>query len=105
MTDGPDDVPPDLKALRTKIARARGKDEGASAKNDGYAAGMQMAVRMLAEVIAGVVAGSVLGYLLDDWLGTFPLLFFIGFLLGCGASGRSLYRLASREESGMNKRK
>jgi ATP synthase protein I len=34
------------------------------------------------------------GILLDRWLGTSPILLFVGLVLGLGAAGYSLYELA-----------
>jgi len=45
------------------------------------------------EVVAALVAGAGLGFLLDRWLGTFPWLFLVFFLVGGAAGVLNVYRL------------
>ena len=58
---------------------------------------MARGLKISAELIGGVVVGGGLGWLLDRWLGTFPLLFIVFFLLGSAAGILNIVRQAQRE--------
>ncbi|WP_426959064.1 AtpZ/AtpI family protein [Muricoccus radiodurans] len=45
------------------------------------------------EVVAALVVGAGLGFALDRWLGTFPWLFLVFFLVGGAAGVLNVYRL------------
>jgi ATP synthase protein I len=45
------------------------------------------------EVVAALVVGIVIGLLLDRWLGTWPWLFLVFFVLGSAAGVMNVYRL------------
>lgn len=47
------------------------------------------------EVVSALVAGAGLGWLLDRWLGTFPWLFLVFFVVGGAAGVLNVYRLFS----------
>ena len=68
------------------------KHEAAS-QGDAMARGFKIS----AELIGGVVVGGGLGWLLDKWLGTFPALFIVFFLLGSAAGILNIVRQAQRE--------
>jgi len=80
---------------RIDAAKTRGMPKRQSRDQGGDAMGRGM--KISAELIGGVVVGSVLGWLLDKWLGTFPLLFIVCFLLGSAAGILNIVRQASRE--------
>nr|WP_245215912.1 AtpZ/AtpI family protein [Pararoseomonas baculiformis] len=45
------------------------------------------------EVVSALVVGAALGFGLDRWLGTFPWLFLVFFLVGGAAGVLNVYRL------------
>ena len=45
------------------------------------------------EVVSALIAGVGLGWLLDHWLGTWPWLFLVFFVLGGAAGVLNVYRL------------
>jgi ATP synthase protein I len=47
------------------------------------------------EVVSALVVGAALGFGLDRWLGTFPWLFLVFFVVGGAAGVLNLYRLLS----------
>ena len=58
---------------------------------------MARGFKISAELIGGVVVGGGLGWMLDKWLGTFPWLFILFFLLGSAAGILNIVRQAQRE--------
>lgn len=54
-----------------------------------------MGFRAGVEVVAALVVGAGLGWFLDRWLGTFPWLFLLFFVLGSAAGILNVYRLFS----------
>ena len=60
---------------------------------------MARGLKISAELIGGVVVGGGLGWLLDKWLGTFPGLFILFFLLGSAAGMLNIVRQAQREKT------
>ncbi len=70
-------------------------NRGESSQGDAMARGLKIS----AELIGGVVVGAGLGWLLDRWLGTFPLLFIVFFLLGSAAGMLNIVRQAQREKT------
>jgi ATP synthase protein I len=46
--------------------------------------------------VLAVVMGAGAGYVLDDWLGTSPILFLVFFFLGVAAGVLNVYRMAAR---------
>ena len=58
---------------------------------------MARGLKISAELIGGVVVGGGIGWLLDKWLGTFPWLFIVFFLLGSAAGILNIVRQAQRE--------
>ncbi|WP_424137082.1 AtpZ/AtpI family protein [Roseomonas chloroacetimidivorans] len=47
------------------------------------------------EVVSALVVGAALGFGLDRWLGTFPWLFLVFFVVGGAAGVLNIYRLFS----------
>jgi ATP synthase protein I len=45
------------------------------------------------EVVAALVVGIVIGFALDRWLGTWPWLFLLFFVMGAAAGVLNVYRL------------
>jgi ATP synthase protein I len=61
----------------------------------GVGRGMAYGMRLASELVAAVVVGGLLGVGLDKWLGTWPWLFLVFFLLGFGAGVRNVVRATS----------
>jgi ATP synthase protein I len=54
--------------------------------------GMAYGMRMAAELVAAVIVGGASGMALDKWLGTWPWLFLLFFLLGFAAGVLNVVR-------------
>lgn len=91
---------PDLHE-RLKQARAR---EGLESGPDGQKSGPDgqkglpvgpwgIGLRAGVEVVSALVVGIGIGWLLDRWLGTWPWLFLVFFVLGSVAGVLNVYRL------------
>lgn len=57
--------------------------------------GAGMAFEMSTHLVAGIVVGGGLGYLLDEWLGTAPVMLVVLFFMGAAAGMLNVYRTAS----------
>ena len=84
---------------RLDAARARqGLDPSApkNAASGGLPTGnWGIGLRAGVEVVSALIAGAGLGFALDRWLGTWPWLFLVGFVLGAAAGVLNVYRLFS----------
>ncbi len=80
--------------LDERLRRFRERD-GAAAGRGGAHGGFGLAMRIGVELVAALAIGVGLGYLLDDWLGTLPLLSLAGFFLGAAAGMLNVYRTAT----------
>ena len=80
---------------RLDAARARQGLDKAPVKNDGALPGGNWGIGFRAgvEVVSALVVGVGLGLLLDRWLGTWPWLFLVCFVLGSAAGVLNVYRL------------
>jgi ATP synthase protein I len=80
---------------RLRQARAkRGMDAAPSPKGQlPSGAGWGVGFRAGVEIVSALVVGIVLGGFLDRWLGTWPWLFLVGFVLGSAAGILNVYRL------------
>lgn len=58
------------------------------------------AFKLSTELVAGVFGGGVIGWLLDQWLGTAPLLLVIFLMLGVAAGLLNAVRTARQMSSG-----
>ncbi|WP_268893640.1 AtpZ/AtpI family protein [Roseomonas harenae] len=52
-----------------------------------------MGFRAGVEVVSALVVGAAIGFGLDRWLGTFPWLFLVFFVVGGAAGVLNIYRL------------
>lgn len=91
--------------LGRKLDAARGEaqkhDAGRSRAGDpGKGEALGRAMRISTELIGGVVVGAGLGWMLDKWLGTFPWLFILFFLLGSAAGMLNVVRAGMQMKSG-----
>jgi len=62
---------------------------GSGPKNASYGVGFRAGV----EIFSALVVGVGLGFVLDRWLGTWPWLFLVCFVLGSVAGIMNVYRL------------
>jgi ATP synthase protein I len=76
--------------LRTEAEKAT--DGSASAVPAGS---LNIGMRAGVEVVSALIAGAGLGWLLDRWLGTFPWLFLVFFVVGGAAGVLNVYRLVT----------
>ena len=56
-------------------------------------------MRIGVELVAALIVGVGLGYLLDNWLGTMPLMSLLGFFFGAAAGFLNVYRVATGQGS------
>ncbi len=92
---------PSLDDIEARLRQARGepdpRDGGPSGFGGGQSGrGLNIALRMGTELVAAVVVGAGMGWFLDQWLGTWPVLFLIFFMLGAATGFRNVIRLANR---------
>lgn len=82
-----------LEAQRTREPRRTALDE-ATANTTGRA--FSLGIRVLSEFIAGIIAGGGIGWLLDEWLGTRPVLLLVFMTLGIITGFWNVYRIAAK---------
>lgn len=85
--------------IGAKIENAKSKHATPRRGDTSQGNAMAKGLRISAELIGGVVVGGGLGWLLDKWLGTFPWLFILFFLLGSAAGMLNIVRQAQREKT------
>jgi ATP synthase protein I len=80
---------------RLRQARTRqGLDPDPAKGQEGLPTGpWGIGLRAGVEVVAALVVGAGLGFVLDRWLGTFPWLFLVFFVVGGAAGVLNVYRL------------
>jgi ATP synthase protein I len=88
----------DRDAFAKRLAEARAKQgpDKAAAEKGALALGTWgVGFRAGVEVVSALIVGVVLGLALDRWLGTWPWLFLVFFILGAAAGVLNVYRLLS----------
>jgi ATP synthase protein I len=85
--------------IGAKIETAKNKQVGPHRRDASQGNAMARGLKISAELIGGIVVGGGLGWLLDKWLGTFPWLFILFFLLGSAAGMLNIVRQAQREKT------
>ncbi|TCZ65885.1 AtpZ/AtpI family protein [Roseicella aquatilis] len=79
---------------RLREARARrGLDKSAAGRGTPFSGSWGVGFRAGVEVVSALVVGIAIGFLLDRWLGTWPWLFLVFFVLGGVAGVLNVYRL------------
>lgn len=79
---------------RLRQARAReGLDKRPAGRGQLPQGPWGIGLRAGVEVVSALVVGIGLGYALDRWLGTWPWLFLVFFVLGSAAGIMNVYRL------------
>ncbi len=84
------------KRLEKARARQAGHDRGGPGRRAGPTSGLGLAMRIAVELVVTLVVSVAIGWLLDEWLGTRPWLMLGFFVLGVGAAGMNIYRVAAR---------
>lgn len=78
---------------RLRNARKRHGLDRENAPQGGFPSAAGIGVRAGVEVVSALIVGVGIGWLLDRWLGTFPWLFLLFFLIGGAAGVMNVYRL------------
>lgn len=89
MVDDRDSLNRRLKAARDR----QGLDKPEAAKGALPASAWGFGLRAGVEVVSALVVGVGIGLALDRWLGTWPWLFLVFFVLGAAAGVLNVYRL------------
>ena len=94
------DVPPSLKDLQGRLEAARSQQEqkrGASGQGQSpvSGSGLGFGLRIAVDLLAGLAIGVGLGLVLDNWLGTAPLMLVVFLFLGAAAGMLNVYRAAT----------
>ncbi|MGG5810705.1 AtpZ/AtpI family protein [Falsiroseomonas sp. CW058] len=85
---------------RLRQARARqGMDPKPGGSGQLPQGGWGLGFRAGTEVVSALVVGIGVGWFLDRWLGTWPWLFLVFFVLGSAAGVMNVYRLFSPRRS------
>ena len=82
-----------LKIAKKNIRREEQKKIGSNA------ASLGKALKISTELVATVVVGSTIGFLLDNWLGTKPLLIICFFFMGVAAGILNVFRSAKKMQN------
>jgi ATP synthase protein I len=85
--------------IGAKIDSAKSRHAMPNRRDSSQGNAMARGLKVTSELVGGILVGSVLGWLLDKWLGTFPWLFILFFLLGFAAGMLSIIRQAQREKT------
>lgn len=80
-----------LKAARDRQGLDKPKADQGALPASAWGFGLRAGV----EVVSALVVGVGLGLILDRWLGTWPWLFLVFFVLGAAAGVLNVYRLFS----------
>jgi ATP synthase protein I len=75
------------------------KKPGTTASGALPGGGWRIGLRAGTEVVSALIAGAGLGWLLDWWLGSFPWLFLVFFVVGGAAGVLNVYRLINPRNS------
>ena len=90
---------PALTSLKQRIHNAEETRKQAGQKSANRARlpadAMALVGRIATEMVAGIAVGGFVGWLLDQWLGTSPLMMIVLFFLGAGAGMMNIWRMAS----------
>ena len=77
-----------LRQARTREGLDRAPKEHGKSPQSPWGSGFRAGV----EVFSALVVGVAIGYFLDRWLGTWPWLFLLFFVLGSAAGVMNVYR-------------
>ncbi len=92
-----------LDALDKRLDAATGRNPSAPSEAElrRRSGTLGKAMRLSTELVAGVFGGGLIGWLLDQWLGTMPLLLVIFLLLGVAAGLLNAVRTARQMSKDM----
>ena len=92
-----DRLPPDarLDRLEERLAEAQRKEAQRTGKGPAPDANEQLGNRVLATLIGGLVGGTLIGWLLDQLLGTWPMLFITLMVLGTASGFWSIITMSN----------
>ena len=85
--------------IGAKIETAKHRHDLPKHDDSGQGDAMARGLKISAELIGGVAVGGGMGWLLDKWLGTYPWLFILFFLLGSAAGIVNIILQAQREKT------
>ncbi|WP_176559907.1 AtpZ/AtpI family protein [Teichococcus rhizosphaerae] len=89
-----DDFDERLKQARQRQGLEKGADQAGGDGAKGLpSSALNIGMRAGIEVVSALIAGAGLGWLLDRWLGSFPWLFMVFFVVGGVAGVMNVYRL------------
>lgn len=94
---------PDRNGFEERLRQARerhGVGPRPGSSGDGPQGNWGFGVRAGVEVFSALVVGVVIGFFLDRWLGTWPWLFLLFFVLGSVAGVLNVYRLFNPRKRG-----
>lgn len=100
----PGEKPPELADIGRRLKDlGHGAEEPASGPDraGGQGSGLGLGMRISVELVVTTAVGTGLGWLLDDVLGTRPLMLVIGLLLGGAAGVMNVYRVAQGLDDGV----
>jgi ATP synthase protein I len=80
---------------RLRTARTRHSLDAAPGKQAGFSGAAGVGLRAGVEVVSALIVGAGIGWVLDWWLGTFPWIFLVFFLIGGAAGILNVYRLVT----------
>lgn len=89
----------DVDQRKAATSRTPGEKE-----NEARGKAMGIAFRIATDLVAGVAVGGFLGWVLDNWLGTAPILLIVFLLLGIAAGLRNSIRAAKKLQETANPR-
>lgn len=96
MTEGDDIAALDKKLKKLRQTEKQGKSAQSGSSDEAQQAGWAgMQVGM--EFVGAILGGAFIGYLLDNWLETKPIFFFLMFFLGVFTGFYNLYRLTNNK--------
>jgi ATP synthase protein I len=92
-------LPPDarLDSLEERLERAKREEAIRTGRGDAADANEQLGNRVLSYLIGGLLGGTLIGWLLDRWLGTWPVLFISLMVLGTVGGFWSIIKMSMRK--------
>ncbi|MGF1454333.1 MAG: AtpZ/AtpI family protein [Alphaproteobacteria bacterium] len=85
-----------MRIAQDRLARDQEKDAPSTGPTSDTGRGLNAALRMGTDFVAAVVVGAGIGWILDGWIGTWPIFFLIFFLFGVAAGFMNMIRTANR---------
>ena len=86
-----------LDQLEQRLAEAQRKEAVRTGKGPAPDASEQLGNRVLATLIGGLLGGTLIGWLLDQLLGTWPMLFITLMVLGTASGFWSIIKMSNAQ--------